>query len=356
MVTIINDSPRPIVVGVDSHKDSHQAAVLDAQGALLGNRRFEASRKGYHELEVWLANLGAVERVGMECTGSFAAGLTRFFRERDVEVLEVNSTHRETTARRGKDDAIDAEMAARKVLSGEATAQAKDTTGGIESIRLLKLSRESAIKSRTVALLQIRDVLITVPAQLREYVEAAGGSRHRVNRAGALRPDLDRHGEPLQAAKFTLRQLARRVKSLDEEIACVDAQLTPLVAKSAPDLLECLGVGTQHATQLLITAGQNLERIPNDGAFARICGAAPIPVSSGKTERMPLHRGGNRQCNKTLHLIAVARLRLGPRTQVYMARRQSEGLSKRDPLRCLKRFIAREVFNALKQGLLQNRT
>jgi transposase len=354
MVTIISDDLPRIVVGVDSHKETHQAAVLDCTGALLGNERFAASTAGYLELEAWLATLGRIQRVGIECTGSYAAGLTRFFRERQVDVFEVNTTHRATRARRGKDDAIDAEMAARKVLSGEASAQAKDTTGDIESIRLLKLSRESAIKARTIALLQIRDVLITAPAELREWIESAGGARHRVNRAWALRPDLERLGEPLQAAKFTLRQLSRRVKFLDEEIAGVDRQLAALVERCAPNLLQCRGIGTQHAAQLLITAGQNLERLHSDGAFARLCGVAPVPVSSGKTNRMRLHRGGDRQANRALHLIVIARLRLDPKTQVYMARRQAEGLSKMDAVRCLKRFVAREVYRELKRDLLQN--
>jgi transposase len=332
----------------------HQAAVLDVNGALLGNQRFAASSAGYRELETWLATLGDVDRVGMECTGSYAAGLARYLGERDIPVFEVNTSHKAVRARRGKDDPIDAEMAARKVLSGEAHAKVKDTTGDIESIRLLKVARESAVKARTVALLQIRDVLITAPAELREYIESAGGPRHRVNRAMALRPDLDRLGEPTQAAKLALRQLSRRVKALDEEIKDVDVHLTKLVTRCAPRLLECQGVGIQHAAQLLVTAGQNIERINSDGAFARLCGVAPIPISSGKTNRNRLHRGGNRQANKALHLIAVARLRLDPRTQVYMARRQAEGLSKRDVVRCLKRFIAREVFNALREDLLQN--
>jgi transposase len=355
MDTIVTEHPTRIIVGVDSHKDTHQAAVLDADnGALLGNRGFAASTRGYHELDVWLATLGEIDRIGMECTGSYAAGLTRYFRQRHVDVLEVTTTHRATTARRGKDDGIDAEMAARKVLSGEAKALAKDTTGIIESIRLLKVARESAIKSRTVALLQIRDVLITAPSEIREHVEAVKGLGHRVNRAGALRPDLERLDEPFHAAKFALRQLSRRVKAFDEEIKDVDTHLARLVAECAPHLLSCLGIGTQHAAQLLITAGQNLDRLRNDGAFARLCGVAPIPISSGKTNRMRLHRGGDRRANSTLHLIAVARLRLDPRTRDYMERRRADGLSKRDVLRCLKRFIAREVFNALKLDLLKN--
>jgi transposase len=355
MVTIVRE-PTRLIVGVDSHKNIHQAAVLDEKGALLGNESFAATTSGYHQLEAWLASMGEIDRVGMECTGSFAAGLTRFFRDRDVEVLEVNSTHRQVRARRGKDDPIDAEMAARKVLSGEARTLAKDTSGEIESIRLLKVARDSAIRSRTAALLQIRDVLITAPAELREHVEGAGGARHRVNRAAALRPDLERLAEPLQAAKFTLRELARRVKMLDEEIKEVDASLTTLVTHCAPTLLSCLGIGTQHAAQLLITAGQNMGRLSGEAAFARLCGVAPIPVSSGKTNRMRLHRGGDRRANTTLHLIVVARLRLDPRTKAYRQRRRAEGLSTRDIIRCLKRFVAREVFNALKEDLLKTTT
>jgi transposase len=232
MVTLVRESRR-LIVGVDSHKEIHQAAVLDENGVLLGNERFAASTAGYRELEAWLATLGEIDRVGMECTGSYAAGLTRFFRERDVEVLEVNSTHRAVRARRGKDDPIDAEMAARKVLSGEARALAKDTTGAIESIRLLKVARDSAIKSRLVALLQIRDVLVTAPAELREHIDDAGGTRHRVNRAASLRPDVANLDSPLQAAKFALRDLARRVKLFDDEIKEIDVCSAPSTRPSS---------------------------------------------------------------------------------------------------------------------------
>jgi transposase len=351
MVTLVRE-PRRLIVGVDSHKENHQAAVLDENGVLLGNERFAASTSGYRELETWLSTLGEIDRVGMERTGSYAAGLTRYFRERDVAVLEVNSTHRAVRARRGKDDPIDAEMAARKVLSGEARALAKDTTGAIESIRLLKVARDSAIKSRLVALLQLRDVLVTAPAELREHVDAGGGTRHRLNRAAALRPDLAHLDCPLQAAKFALRDLARRVKMFDDEFKEIDACLAPLVARCAPTLLGCRGVGTQHAAQLLIIAGQDFERLTGEAAFARLCGTAPIPVSSGKTNRQRLHRGGDRRANMTLHLIVVARLRLDPKTRAYRERRRAEGLSTRDIIRCLKRYVAREAFNALKQDLL----
>ena len=195
-------------------------------------------------------------------------------------------------------------------------------------------------------------MLITAPSELREHVEAAGGRIRRVNRAAALRPDLARMDDPLQAAKLSLRTLARRVTILTEQIEEIDVHLGGLVATCAPTLLSRVGIGTQHAAQLLVTAGQNFDRLHSEAAFARLCGAAPIPVSSGKTNRMRLHRGGDRRANKTLHLIAVNRLRLDPATKVYMERRRTEGLSKKDVLRCLKRFIAREVYNALREDLL----
>src|ERR1019366_3971137 len=196
---------------------------------------------------------------------------------------------------------------------------------------------------------------ITAPAALREAVDHKG-TRNKVRRASALRPDLGHLEDPMQSAKYSLRALARRVKALDEEIAELDAQMGRLVARCAPSLIARCGIGTQHAAQLLITAGQNLDRLDSDAAFARLCGVAPIPVSSGNTHRMRLHRGGDRQANRTLHLIVVVRLKLDDRTKAYMRRRLSEGLSKRDAMRCLKRFVAREVFNDLRHDFLANRT
>ena len=208
------------------------------------------------------------------------------------------------------------------------------------------------MEARTAAKLQIRDLLITAPAPVRKYVEAVHGGGRRINRAGALRPDLERLNDPHQAAKFALRQLSRHVKSLDEQIDKLDVHLTQLVAACAPTLTACRGIGTQHAAQLLIKAGPNIEQLENGGAFARRCSVAPVPISSGKTNRMRLHRGGDRKAKKTLHHIAVARIHIDPLDQVHMERRRAEGLSKRDVVRYLKRFIAREVFNALKQDLL----
>ncbi|PWF81990.1 IS110 family transposase [Kocuria rosea] len=350
MTASLTSTQPTIIGGIDAHKDTHHAVVLDDRGVRLADQGFPATTAGYRCLLDWMTGFGRLDRVGIESTGSYAAGLTRFLQEHGTEVIEVNQPHPHTRARRGKDDAIDAEAAARKALSGEASTRPKTTTGVIESIRLLRIARESAVRARTTALVQLQDVLITAPAELREQITATSG-RSMATQCARLRPDASRLAEPAQAAKLALRTLARRVDELEAEITEIDDHLGALVRHAAPTLTSRLGIGTIHASQLLVTAGQNIDRLTSEAAFARLCGVAPIPVSSGKTHRMRLHRGGDRQANRALHLIAVCRLRYDQRTRDYAARRLAEGLSKKDILRCLKRFIAREVYNDLRHDL-----
>lgn len=339
-----------VIGGVDAHAQTHHVVAIDLSGRRLGSRGFPATTKGYRQALNWLAGFGVIEKVGIESTGSYAAGLTRFLLEQQIEVVEVNQPHAHLRARRGKDDAIDAEAAALKALSGQADATPKKTTGIVESIRIIRLARDSAVRSRTRALLQLRDVLITSPAGLREQItEHTTGAL--VRRCAGLRPDRDALADPFHAAKHVLRSLARRIEVLNEEIAEANRQLASLVHTAAPTLTSRLAIGPGHAAQLLITAGENIDRLRSEAAFARLCGVAPIPVSSGKTQRMRLHRGGDRKANSTLHLIAVCRLRYHKPTIAYAKRRLTEGLSKKDILRCLKRFIAREVFHDLKTDI-----
>lgn len=339
-----------VIGGVDAHAQTHHVVAIDLSGRRLGSREFQATSKGYRQALNWLAGFGVIEKVGIESTGSYAAGLTRFLLEQQVEVVEVNQPHAHLRARRGKDDAIDAEAAALKALSGQADAVPKKTTGIVESIRIIRLARDSAVRSRTRALLQLRDVLITSPAELREQItERTTGAL--VRRCAGLRPDRDALADPFHAAKHVLRSLAGRIEVFDEEIAEADRQFAVLVRAAAPTLTSKLAIGPGHAAQLLITAGENIDRLRSEAAFARLCGVAPIPVSSGKTQRMRLHRGGDRKANSTLHLTAVCRLRHHEPTIAYAKRRLTEGLSKKDILRCLKRFIAREVFHDLKTDI-----
>jgi transposase len=194
-------------------------------------------------------------------------------------------------------------------------------------------------------------MIVTVPDELRQQLAARKTTRGKSTLCSRLRPDFARLHEPAQAAKLALCSLAHRVAELDREIAALDTHLAPLVATAAPRTTRLLAVSTGHAGQLLVTAGQNIERLHSDGAFAALCGASPIPVASGRRDRYRLSHGGDRDANRALHMIAVCRLRYCPRTRAYAQRRLSEGKTKPEIIRCLKRFIAREIFHTLNTDL-----
>ena len=347
----MSDLQTSVIGGVDCHQQSHHAVALDHHGHRLGDQAFAATSNGYRQLLSWLQQFGRIDRVGVESTASYGAGLTRHLLAAGIRVIEVNQPHRQLRSRRGKSDAIDAEGAARKVLSGEATALPKDTTGSVESIRQLRLVRASAIKARTAALEQLGELTTTAPAVLRERLGARTSLHTWATTCARLRPDRARLEQPLEAAKLALHSLGQRIVALDAEIASLDTQLTRLVSAVAPRTTALLGLGTLTTAQLLSTLGQNAERIGREAAFAQLCGAAPIPASSGKTNRHRLNPGGDRQANAALYLIAVCRLRYCERTKAYAARHTAEGRSKREILRCLKRYIAREVYHTLRADL-----
>jgi len=209
-----------VIGGVDCHQETHHAVAIDDRGRRLGEHAFAASSHGYEQLLHWLQQLGRIQAVGVESTASYGAGLTRYLVAAGVEVVEVNQPHRHLRSRRGKSDAIDAEAAARTVLSGEATAVPKDTTGSVEAIRQLRLVRASAVKARTAALEQLGDLITTAPAVLREHFAARTSVRMRATTCAAFQPDLGRLEQPLEAAKLALRSLGQRILALEAEIAC----------------------------------------------------------------------------------------------------------------------------------------
>ncbi|WP_258771901.1 IS110 family transposase [Brevibacterium aurantiacum] len=300
-----------IIAGVDAHKDTHHVTILTRTGEKIADQQFNATTSGYSKLLDWVAGFGAVDKIGLESTRSYAAGLSRFLVDHEIDVREVNIPHSHTKARLGKSDAIDSEAAARKTLAGEASAVPKVSTGIIESIRELTVVRASAVKARTVAFVQLQDVAITAPASLRERLDARSG-KGLARQCAKLRADGDRLDDPAQAAKLCRHGLAHR--DLDTEIATLDARLDKLVTIAAPTLLSRVGISTRHAAQFVITAGENIDRLTSEAAFARLCGTAPIPVSSGKSHRRRLHRGGDRQANRALHIDTVCRLRYDERT------------------------------------------
>jgi transposase len=213
------------------------------------------------------------------------------------------------------------------------------------------LRGESAIKARSASLHQLSQLLVTAPDELRQQLATRKTTRGKATLCLRLRPDHGRLSEPAQAAKLALRSLARRIEQLDDEIAELDRHLSALVATAAPRTTNLLGVSTGHAGQLLVTAGQNIERLRNDGSFAALTGTSPIPASSGRTNRHRLNYGGDRGANRALHMIAVCRLRYCQRTRAYAERRSAEGKTKPEIIRCLKRYIAREIYHALSADL-----
>jgi transposase len=335
---------RHVTVGVDTHKDVHVAVALDGLGARLGELHLPTTPAGYARLEHWAAELGLIEAFGIEGTGSYGAGLARFLGDADHRIVEVNRPDRATRHRLGKSDPIDAEMAARSVMSGAAAGTPKAADGSTEMIRMLKLARDSAVKARTQSLNQIKSLLVTGPAELRESIRGLSTPR-LLDRCAAFRPGvLD---SPTVAAKHTLRSLARRNLALRAEAKELGAQIRRLVSGSAPELLAAFGVGPDCAATFLVTAGDNPGRLRSEAAFASLCGSSPIPASSGKTTRHRLNRGGDRQANAALHRVVVVRLRWHRPSQAYMARRTAEGKTTAEVMRCLKRYVAREIFRLL---------
>jgi transposase len=334
-----------VIGGVDTHGLIHHAAVVDHQGRKLGDRGFPATGPGYRDLLVWMATHGGLVAVGVEGTGAFGAELARVLTAAGIVVLDINRPDRAARRRHGKSDPLDAYAAAQAVAAGRASTIPKARTGAVEAVRVLRVARGSAIRSRTQVMNQIKALLISAPGALRELY--AGLDRIRLIRALARQRPGNVATDPLTATRITLRHLARRHQYLSEEITELDAQIAPLVEAGAPELLALFGVGPDTAGQLLATAGDNPQRLRSEAAFAHLCGVAPIPASSGRTHRHRLNRGGDRAANRALHTIVLARLHYDERTRAYAARRTAEGLSKKDIIRCLKRFVAREIYRCL---------
>jgi transposase len=335
---------RRIIIGVDTHKDTHVAVAIDQLGVRLDERHIPTTQDGYDDLTCWATALGPIGAFGVEGTGSYGAALARHLRRNGHRVIEVNRPDRATRHRLGKSDPIDAEMAARSVLSGVATSVPKNGDGEAEMIRMLKIVKDSAVKARTQAFAQIKAIMVTAPAPLRAALSGLTVGK-LLARCASFEPGP--LTSPTAVAQHALQLLAQRTLRLRGEVKALTVEIHRLAASAAPGLLDVFGIGPDGAATFLVTAGDNPDRLRSEAAFAALCGTNPIPASSGKTSRYRLNRGGDRQANASLHRTAVIRLRWHEPTKKYMARRLAEGKTKPEVIRCLKRFIAREIYRVL---------
>lgn len=338
---------RGVIGGVDTHAATHHAAALDLRGVLQGSQEFAATAAGYGELLDWLRSHGRIDRVGVEGTGAYGAGLARHLHDRGVSVIEVPRPDRRLRRQSGKSDPIDAEAAARAVLAGTATVVPKLANGSIEAIRTIRVARNGAIKARTAATNALQGLLISAPEPLRAQLRCRSTIK-LVKTCAGLRPDMARLHEPTQALKLALRSVAQRADALAIEARQLNRQLVALTERAAPATSAVFALGPDTTGALLVSIGDNPDRLRSEGSFAHLCGVAPIPASSGKTQRHRLHRGGDRSANSALHIAVIVRLRYCERTRAYVARRTADGLSMPEIIRCLKRYLAREVFIALR--------
>lgn len=334
---------RAVTGGVDTHGDVHMAAALNELGGVLGTRSFPATAAGYGELSRWLASFGAVARVGVEGTGAYGAGLARHLDACGIEVVEVDRPNRQARRRHGKSDPLDAIEAARSVLSGWASGRPKGRDGAVEAIRVLMVAKRSARRARVQALAQMRHLVFSAPEGLRAQLKGLGISE-LVARAAGLRPSGD---IVVSSTKAALRSLARRVRVLEDELVELNGQLRIQMTAVAPELMALVGVGVDTDASLLMAAGDNPERLRSEAAWAHLCGVAPLPASSGKVTRHRLDRGGDRQANSALWRIVMVRLSCDPNTKAYVERRLKEGRTKREVVRSLKRYVAREMYRHL---------
>lgn len=334
-----------VIVGVDTHADSHHVAVITEHGRPFADFEFTATGAGYRKIVEFARSHGEVTAVGVECTGTYGAALTKVLRSEGLSVVEVNRPNRQQRRLRGKSDPLDAYEAAQAVLAERCTAVPKDKDGPVECLRVLRASRSSAMKARTAAINQIKDLLVSAPEVIREkyrglVTSAMIAAMSRSRPAGHL-------ADPAYVTARILKTLASRYQSLTEEITEADSALKEILDGYAPLLCDLPGVGVEVASQLLVTVGDNLERVGSEAQFAALAGVAPIPASSGKTNRHRLSRGGDRNANKALHHVVLVRMGSDARTKEYVAKRTLEGKGKREIMRCLKRYVARELYRQI---------
>jgi transposase len=340
----IADVPAKVTIGVDTNKHSHIARAKDGLGRHLGQLEIETDPRGYAGLLAWAQEFGPVVTFGIEGTSSYGAGLTRLLLAQGQAVIEVLRPVRRDRRFGGKSDPIDADAAAGAVLSGKATAVPKAGDAGVEMVRALKIAKQTAIKARTQAVNAVKGLIVMAPDPIREQLRNLK-TPALVRTCSAYR--VDGASDPTSAIKLSLRSMCRRYVVLDQEVRSLEEELDALTIRLVPQLRQLFGVGQDVAATLVLAAGNSGDRLRSEASFSMLCGASPIPASSGMVQRHRLNRGGDRQANAALHQIVVVRLRYNEATRAYFAKRKAKGKSKKEIFRCLKRYVAREVYRTL---------
>ena len=343
-LTSIADISASVTVGVDTHKHTHFATAKDGLGRDLGHMEIDTNPRGYAALLKWSQAFSRQVVFGVEGTSSYGAGLARYLRANGQTTIEVLRPTRQDRRLRGKSDRIDAAAAAAAVQAGKARAVPKAGDEGVEMIRPLKVAKSTAIKARTQCMNAIKALIMTAPDALREQLRDLTPKTFITTASGFRVPEVV---DPISATKWSIRSMARRYVTLDEEVTELEGRLDELTQKLVPELRQCIGVGQDVAASLVLAAGLNGDRIRSEASFSMLCGSSPIPASSGMTNRHRLNRGGDRQANAALHRIVLVRMRYHEPTRAYVAKRTAEGRTKAEIFRCLKRYVAREVFKLL---------
>ncbi|MCB5361998.1 IS110 family transposase [Vibrio splendidus] len=331
-------------LSVDTHLELHVATLINELGQVVKSKPFSVDLAGYRELLAWCKSYGFLQKASIEGTGSYGAELTKFLKKNSIDVYEVMRPNRMERRQKGKTDVIDSENAARSVLSGETAVIPKSHAGPVESLRSLLMTRNSAVKSRTQAMNQIRALLVSGPDELKQ-------SLYRPKPSACATACLARCSNSREPLMISLVLLAQRWNFLNDQVKSLDNALKKLTLNTAQSFVSRFGVGTNVAATLLVAAGDNTNRLKKESSFSALRGVNPIPVSSGKTTRHRLNRGGSRSANNALWTVAMVRMRSDPRTKDDIARRTAEGLSTKEITRILKRYIARELFPLILKDL-----
>jgi len=342
------EKEKQVVVGVDTHKRFHVVTVISELGERLAFEHFEANAKGYDKALKWAKKHGSVLRAGIEATGSYGAGLTERFRKDDIEVFDVYRPDKQERRRRGKNDVEDSFQAAEAALAYIRCAVAKEKSGLLEAARMLEGAYELVVRQRTATMNLLRADITTLPAKMRERLEGLCRSELLKTCANFR---ISKGAGAEEGMKAAVRHLARKVQAMDKEAADLEKQIEQCAKKLAPRTLSLPGIGCHGTIRLLCSAGQNIDRLKSDAAFSMLCGTSPIPASSGNNIHLRLNKGGDRKANSVLYIMAINRIQRCEKTQAFIAKKMSENKSKKDAIRALKRYLAREVYYALKADI-----